>query len=128
MAELRAGIGHGLAFGVRRSAFPPIVVVLVLDSGSAVRGVRPSTNNTCRRATDGIYGADATVTNEGPKLRAGFRLVPEIGAPNHTRTATSSQVMSGVQRISHFSLRKMKMANTRAKVMPNSARKTNQIG
>jgi hypothetical protein len=35
----------------------------------------------------------------GPKLRAGLRLVPEMGASSHTITPTRIQTISGVQRI-----------------------------
>ena len=60
----------------------------------------------------------------GPKLRAGLRLVPEIGASSQTITATTIQVMNGVQRINRRLLTKKKIRKTRIAVMTTSHPKT----
>jgi hypothetical protein len=64
------------------------------------------------------------VSSAGPKLRAGFRLVPEIGASSHTIVATTSQFIRGVQRISRRLLTKIKMRNTSRPVSATSQSNT----
>src|SRR5258708_9062097 len=67
-------------------------------------------------------------TSAGPKLRAGFRLEPEMGAACQYMNATRSQVIKGVQRIRRWLLTKRKIARTSRQGSPISIRKTLQMG